>query len=414
MLKVLSKNIIIYGSTNGIKSLVPFLMLPILTASITPEQYGELSLLETTILFLLPFIMLSINGAVNVEYFKLNDKIEYKKYVVNAILLSFISFLFFSCLLFLFKADFSRLIKLNENWVELLTLFAFLRVISTVLLTIFQASGKAKVYSYFSISQTLIDFSISYYLVVILKYDIVGRIIGVYFSFFLFSILAIYLLYKMEYFKYPLTFKYSKDILHFGIPLIPHAIGGVVLAMSDRYFISYFCENSDVGLYTVAYQVSAVLLLITTSVNQAWSPIFLKLMNVGEERKIKNIILFLLIAFFMFSIIVYFSSSFIYNNFVDIRFHESKKYFVYLLLGFTFQSFYFLFTNYLFFYKRTALLAMITIIGAIFNVILNYYLIKYYGSIGVAYSTAITWFLYFVCVYFTVLIINRKKKNEIE
>ena len=44
MLKKLSSNIIIYGGTNGIKSLVPFLMLPILTIHLSVEDF-ELSFL---------------------------------------------------------------------------------------------------------------------------------------------------------------------------------------------------------------------------------------------------------------------------------------------------------------------------------------------------------------------------------
>ena len=398
MLKKLSGNIIIYGGTNAIKSLVPFLMLPILTFYISPKEYGDLALIETTIMFLLPFIMLNINGAVNVEYFRRDDRQEYKQYVMNAIVLSFLSFLFISLLLYFFKIQFSSWIDLDSQWTELLALFAFLRVLSTIILVIFQASERPKLYAYFSIAQTIVDFSISYYLVVVFKYNIVGRIVGVYSSFFIFMLLALYLLYKMNYFKEKFTFKYTKEILSFGIPLIPHAIGGMILAMSDRYFISYYIGNSEVGLYTVAYQVSAVLLLISISINQAWSPMFFRLMKEKNHIQINKVISILFILFLFSSIVVYFLSSFIYEYFIDIRFHDSKVYFLYLLLGFTFQSFYFLFTNYLFYYKKTSLLSIITFLGAILNLLLNYLFIKMYGTIGVAYATSITWFFYFCIV----------------
>jgi len=402
VLKKLSGNIIIYGGTNAIRALVPFLMLPILTFYISPKEYGDLALIEITIMFLLPFIMLNINGAVNVEYFRRDNRQEYKQYVMNAIVLSFFSFLFTSLLLYFFKIQFSSWIDLDSQWIELLALFAFLRVLSTIILVIFQASERPKLYAYFSIAQTIVDFSISYYLVVVFKYNIVGRIVGVYSSFFIFMVLALYLLYKMNYFKEKFTFKYTKEILSFGVPLIPHAIGGMILAMSDRYFISYYVGNSEVGLYTVAYQVSAVLLLISISINQAWSPIFFRLMKEKNHIQINKVISILFILFLFSSIVVYFLSSFIYEYFIDIRFHDSKVYFLYLLLGFTFQSFYFLFTNYLFYYKKTSLLSLITFLGAIINLLLNYLFIKMYGTIGVAYATAITWFFYFVVVVFMV------------
>ena len=398
MIKKLTSNILIYGGTNAVKSLVPFLMLPILTMYISPKEYGELALIETTILFLLPFIMLNINGAINVEFFRKDNKSEYKQYVVNAIILSFLSFLFISILLFLLKDTILELINIKQKWIEFLALFTFLRVLTSVILVIFQASQKANYYAYFSIFQTIVDFTISYYLIVVLELGIKGRLIGIYGSFFIFSILAIYILYKMDYFKEKLTLNYTKEILSFGIPLIPHAIGGLILAMSDRYFISYFYDNSEVGLYTVAYQISAVLLLISMSINQAWSPMFFKLMKENKHDYINKFIMILFILFLVSTISVYLLLPLIYDNFIDIRFHDSKVYFFSLLLGFAFQSFYFLFTNYLFYYKKTALLSLITFAGAAINLILNYILIKQYGVIGVAYATAITWFLYFISV----------------
>ena len=409
MLKKLSSNIVIYGGTNAIKSLVPFLMLPILTFYISPKEYGDLALIETTIMFLLPFIMLNINGAINVEYFRRDDRQEYKQYVINAIVLSFFSFLFISLLLYFFKIQFSSWINLDSQWVELLALFTFLRVLSTIILVIFQASERPKLYAYFSIAQTIVDFTISYYLVVILQYSILGRVIGIYSSFFIFMLLALYILYKMDYFKEKLTFKYTKEILSFGIPLIPHAIGGIILAMSDRYFISYYMGNSEVGFYTVAYQVSAVLLLVSMSINQAWTPMFFRLMKEKNYGQINKVIGVLFILFLFCTIGVYFLSSVIYAYFIDIRFYNSKVYFPYLLLGFAFQSFYFLFTNYLFYYKKTSLLSMITFSGAVLNLILNYIFIKIYGTIGVAYATAITWFFYFLVVFIMANILKRKE-----
>ena len=410
MLRLLGKNIVIYGGVNAIKSLVPFLMLPILTFHISPSEYGELALIETTILFLLPFIILNINGAINVEYFRIDSKYEYKQYVLNAIFLSFIAFIIFSILIFIFDTKIESLIHLDKKWVDLLTLFTFLRVLTSVVLVIYQASGRAINYAYFSIAQTILDFTISYYLVVILGLGITGRLIGVYGAFFIFSLIAIYLLYKMGYFNVKFTLKFTKAILAFGVPLIPHSIGGVVLAMSDRYFISYFNGNSEVGIYSVAYQVAAALLLVSMSVNQAWTPMFFKLMKDKNFNKINQLKIILFILYTFSAIFVYYISDFLYDIFIDKRFHNSKDYFLYLLIGFLFQSYYFLFTNYLFYYKKTKLLALITITGAIFNLILNYILILNFGAIGVAYATAITWFLYFIAVFIIANIVDKKER----
>ena len=411
MLKRLSFNILVYGITNIIKSLVPFIMLPILTLYISPNEYGELSLIETSVLFLLPFIMLNINGAINVEFFKL-EKNEYKKYVLNAIFISFCAFIIVMFFLFIFRENLSNLMHLKTHWILLLGIFAFMRVLSSVILVIFQASQQVKKYAVFSITQTVTDFLLSYIFVVLFKLSIIGRLLGEYGAFFIFSLISIFLLFKMGFFNVKFTLKYTKDILKFGLPLIPHSIGGIILAMSDRYFISYFEGNKYVGLYTVAYQVSAILLLISTSVNQAWSSMFFKMMKDKNYDKIKMIIRILIFLFIIATFFIYEFSDFIYKLLISKEYYSSKTYFIYLLLGFLFQSIYFLFTNFLFFYKKTHILSMITIAGGIINLFLNYFFIKKFGTVGVAYATAITWFLYLISVFS--ISVYFFKRNNIE
>jgi O-antigen/teichoic acid export membrane protein len=211
------------------------------------------------------------------------------------------------------------------------------------------------------------------------------------------SIIGVYLLYKMDYIT-KITFKYTKSILSFGIPLIPHTISGTVMAMSDRYFILYYIGNDQVGFYTIAYQLSALMLLVSVSVNQAWTPMLFKLLKEKNIKYIYKFTFYLFILFFVAGISVYFLRDILFFLFIDEKFYSAKEYFGWLLLGFVFQSFYFLVSGLLFFEKKTTTLAIITVCGAILNLILNYILILKYNVIGAAYATAITWFMFFIIV----------------
>jgi len=408
MTRLLSKNIIIYGGTNALKSLVPLLMLPILTVYLSLEDFGILSLIETTILFIVPFILLNINAAINVEYFKLEHS-ELRLYITNALSISFISFSLFLVIFYIFNDLLSNLLNINKNLIILIVVFSFLRVISTVVLGLYQVRQEAKKFAIYTLFQTLLDFTLSYMFVVLFKLGYIGRFGGTYISFFIVSILGIYILYKMDYLS-KLSFIYTKDILNFGIPLIPHALSGTIIAMSDRYFISYFIGNSEVGLYTIAYQISALMLLIGMSVNQAWSPILFKFLKDKDIVQIYKYTFALFILFLISVIVIYFLKDILFHIFVDGKFYKAKDYFGYLLLGFLFQSLYFLVTNVLFFEKRTKLLATMTFSGAILNLILNYFFIIKFGTIGVAYATAITWGLFMLVVAFVNMKILRRYK----
>ena len=411
MLKKLSGNIVIYGGTNAIKSLVPFLMLPVLTAYLSVADYGVLALIEVSILFLAPFITLNINSAINTEYFKLS-KSNLKDYISNALILSFLAMCFVFLFLFLFKDIISQSLNLSIDLLLWLPVFAFLRVISSVVLGLYQVSDKAKNFAMFAIFQTFLDLSLSYILVVFYTLGYIGRLEGIYGALLLSSIVGLYILYKLDYISHIISFKYSKDILSYGLPLIPHVLGGVVLAMSDRYFISYFYGNEDVGYYTVAYQIAGLMLLVGVSVNQAWMPMLFRFLKNFEENQstIYKYSIYLFILFFFSGIAIYFASDLIFYLLVDEKFFQAKLYFPYLLIGFMFQSFYYLFTNYLFYEKKTLLLAKLTFLSAIMNLILNYIFILKYGVVGVAYATAITYIVYFIIV--SSIVISMIKKNE--
>jgi O-antigen/teichoic acid export membrane protein len=138
MTKLLSKNIIVYGGTNALKSLVPLLLLPILTLHLTINEFGVLSLIETTILFITPLILLNINAAINIEYFKVEHAIL-KEYVINALFISFISFVFLFLVIYIFKDTFSALLQIENELIIWIVVFSFLRVISSVVLGLFQS-----------------------------------------------------------------------------------------------------------------------------------------------------------------------------------------------------------------------------------------------------------------------------------
>lgn len=396
--KKLSKNIIIYGLSNGIQSLVPFIMLPILTSYISVDGYGLLSIIDTNILFLAPFILLNIDSGISVEFYKVDKKVL-SLFIANGIILSLGSFFIVFILFFIFNSTLKDLFSIPSEILFLLPIFVILRLIPAIVLVLFQAQQKAIKYLTFSILQTVFDLSLSIFFVIYLKFGYLGRLGGAYSSFFLFTIIGIIILFKMGYINFTFSIQKIKEILKFGVPLIPHVIGGIIIIMSGRFFISYYAGNNFVGLYTVAYQVGAVVLLFSRSVNQAWSPMLFGLLKERKFDNVKQITKMLFVVFVLFSLIVYLFSDLLFDVLINKSYKGAKKYFPYLLLGFLFQSLYFLITDFFFYVKRTGLLSSVTVFGALLNLTLNYFLIKSYGVIGIAYSSAITWFFFLVGVF---------------
>jgi len=403
-------NLFWYAAAMGLTSLVPFLMLPILTTELSISDFGLLSLIEISILFILPFVSFKIEASIGVEYFKMSKR-NFKVHVFNALLLSLLAFSVIFCILSLFQSYISSRIALEENYILMLPVFALLRVVTAVMLTIYRSQSKAVSFFLVNAFRTLVDFGLSYLMVVSLKAGIDGRLWGIYISFGLVTIYGLIYFYQKGYFKY-CSLRHFKSVFIFSYPLVFHGLASVSIVMSDRYFLAYFYDAKMVGLYAVAYQVAAVMLLVGTVINQAWAPQLYEWLRREEFPRCKRYGIGIAIFLIILAGAIYSSQEIFYGYLVDEKFLASSVFFGWLLLGFLFQSLYFIVTNYLFFYKKTILLSAITSVVAVVNLLLNYYMIYRFSAVGVAYATALTWFLLLITLIVYVSFCGEKSERS--
>lgn len=80
------KNSVIFISFELINKAVPFLLLPILTRYLTPEDYGIIASFIAMVSFLAVFIGLSGHGAVDANFFRLK-KNKLGIYIANVLMI---------------------------------------------------------------------------------------------------------------------------------------------------------------------------------------------------------------------------------------------------------------------------------------------------------------------------------------
>ena len=74
--------------------------------------------------------------------------------------------------------------------------------------------------------------------------------------------------------------EYWIQALTFNIPLIPHYLSLIVLGQADRIMIQHFCGSGKAGIYNLAYQVSMMMNIFITAINNSLTPwIYEKLKN---------------------------------------------------------------------------------------------------------------------------------------
>ena len=170
------------------------------------------------------------------------------------------------------------------------------------------------------------------------------------------------------------------------------------------FFLLKIISNDAVGIYTVALQVASVVLLIMTSINQAWAPNLYEVLNSNPNQYVKlaivkktyRLMLFMLVTTLLFIIFV----PFVFKLFIDENYHAGIVLSRIISFGFLMNGLYFLVTNYILFTKKTGVLSYITSVISIFGLIINYYLILEYGIVGASYSLIVTFVLLFIAVFY--------------
>ena len=397
-MKNLKKNFLVYTISNFANSSVPFILLPILTNDFSPSEYGTLSIYQAFILFLTPFILLNYQTAVSVKYFQTEREI-FRQYLSSSLLVPILGLLIIQILIFIFAASLHELFQIPLLYIHLLPFFTFSQSIVKLILVVFRITEESINYGIYQFALTLFNLLLSLYFVIGLGFSWEGRIFGIVFSNIIFSFLGFYILLKKKLILKSINRSYIKDNILFGAPLVLHIVGTAVMTISDRLFISKMINNSALGIYTVAYQIGTILMLVISSMDLAWGPQAYKLMKTNRISSFRK--LFKYQSFMYFGIIVcflfiYLSIPVVYNFFIDHNYHDGIDYVFWIMIGYVFQGFYALNSKIFTFRRKTFLLSRITFSAALLNIVFNYFFIKRFGVIGAAYSTALSWFLFFM------------------
>jgi len=397
----LLKNTGIYTITSVINSAIPFFLLPILTRSMTPEDYGLVSMFTLLVTFAAPFVGLSVNGAITRKYYE-RESVNIWQYVFNCFLILVGSTLLTGLVLWIFSKPISVVSAFPLGSLWMIILYSFCQFTTSIILSLWQVQKKSFFYGLFTNIQTLINFTLSIILVVGLNLGWRGRVYGQVITLAFFAALTIIILMKNKWIRVSFNKEYMIDALKFGVPLIPHALSSSIISMTDRFFITNMVGLAATGVYTAGYQIGSIINLLAVSFNNAYVPwLFEKLKEDNYNTKVKIVkftYLYYLGIFLLACILGFLAPPFL-GAFLGKSFSESGKYVFWVAVGYAFNGMYFMVVNYIFYSKETKLLTMVTFVTSIINIILNYFFIKAFGAIGASQATTVVFALKFFMVW---------------
>lgn len=357
-----------------------FVLLLILANYIAPAEYGYLSLFSTVVMVLGFFMALSSEGYMSISYFSEGESGIKKSFSCIFSICICMSFLL-SLVLFVFGDELSRLLDLERSILSYAVIISFFTVFNNLLLDLFRIREKVVVYGWLSCGSSLLNFIVSILLVKGLLLSWQGRVYAWMGCTVLFGLIGFWYFLKSGYFTSQIK-SYYKPMLIWSIPLIPHLATTFIRQGCDRYIINYYHSIDDVGLFSFALNLVGIITMIGFGFNQSNSidifkvlgdklmPVSDKLQHLEKNRK------FFLLFYFCATLLIT-AIGYLLVPIVLPKYANSINYFLILSIYGFFVCAYLVYTNYLFFYKKTKILMYTTVASALIHLLCSLWFTRY-------------------------------------
>lgn len=397
MIKAFLRNSFIYTIGTILTKGISILLVPIYTRYLSPSEYGiiDLFVILTSIISLT--IALEIHQAVVRFYQDTSSEEEKRQYVSTAFIFTIFVYSVYLIVSFLFS-DIFTIWLLDDMIYKNVFLLASVAIFTKGLLYFTHGQLKWQIlprqFTIVSVVNVIVVSAIAVYLLVIEKMKIESIFIGQIIGNIIGTIISIY--YAKKSYQFTFIFKKFKELVSFSFPLVFSGIAIFIALFIDRIAIKYFLGLEELGIYGLAYRFAAITSLVMIGFQSSLSPLIYK--HYREEDTPQNIVklfnLFVLFALFVISGAVLFSREVIVLMSTEAYYGAAPL--IPILVTAVFFANMYIFVPGLSIAKKTKVIAMISIIGAALNSILNFIFVPMFGVEGAAYSTLASAIIIFI------------------
>lgn len=385
----------VYLFLNLSVSMIPILIMPVLTNVLSPSEYGKLAIFQTLIIAFSCVVGLNTIGAANRKHFDHNitDK-DISIYNVSCFYLAILSFILLFAIIVFSKDILTTLFNIELKWIYFSLLTSLFLFFINFNLGQFIVKSKISCFSVVQISYLIFNVSLTFIFIFFFFLGVEGRIFGIVMSSgIVFFCLLFVNMRKCD--KEILRFSktHVNDALKFGFPLIFNGLGTFFINNADKLIINKYIGSNSLGLYMVAMQISAMYMITFDAINKGITPwLYIKLKEDNRQGLLSKLVV-LIICSILLSFIVSALLPYIFNYFLSSNYVGSMDYVRLLLIGQCFNGGTILVTSYYLFYKKTKTLSAINIsVGCLSLLLLSLMIIKF-GVYGAVYAFVLSKFI---------------------
>ncbi|MCZ2459941.1 MAG: oligosaccharide flippase family protein [Chitinophagales bacterium] len=372
----LFKQFSVYTIVGFLNAGISFFILPILTHYLTPADYGIISLVNTYVTILVPFVGLSTASLISVEYYNKNiDRNEFKVLFSSVRLIPLLTIIPLILIFILGSRVLPGLMELPAEgyWLLLpLTLFTLYQDNFSSFLVI---SKRVLLFSVTTLGKIAVEIPLTVILIVYAGMQWEGRIYAWLAAIVLLTLISVFCYLKWNLLSVRFNKGYISQALVFGTPLILHQVGKFVIDQSDKLFLAKMISVDEMGIYSVGYRVGMLILILVNAFTNFYSPFLYQRLHEGGEKEKKEIVrvsYIFLIALFAALLLLTALSPLLFEYLIDKRYEGAIKYIFWIGLGYFFWAIYTVFAGFIFFLKKSKILGYIAIVNIVLNIGLNF------------------------------------------
>ena len=411
-IRQLANQTIWYGLSNIVGRFINYLLTPILTFIYASADYGDISILFATAAFL----NIVFTYGMETSYFRFTQQEEQQKVFNTTFSMLLITTTALLVLLLSPIQYIADAMNLGEHpeWLVYVVLIVALDTFAVIPFSKLRQDGKPKKFAAIKLLNILINMFFVIFFLYFCKEDyesgkqsffasLYNPNIGIGYVFIanLIASAATLLMLVKEFtgFQVNLDKKLLKEIFIYSTPLIIVGFGGIINETIDRFMIVYHFNGtaeearSANGIYSANYKLAVLIVLFIQTFRMGAEPFFFKQANKDNagETYAKIMHFFIIVCSLCFLGVVLFLD--IWKHFMGINKHPEYLQGLFivpiLMLAKIFLGIYYNLSVWYKLTNKTMTGAIITLIGAILTILVNYLLIPYLGYLACAIATVV-------------------------
>jgi O-antigen/teichoic acid export membrane protein len=269
----LFSDVAIYSSGNLLIKGLSLISAPIFTRIFDPAQYGAWSYINVMVTFMTGVLLLGGDNAYTRYFFQC--KTEAEKQTLTATWLSFLAV--WSVVVMIVILPFSGVLATwmmggegyRAAWVIGLA-SSPLAMMNLSLAQALRNRFRAKAFTIFNLATAILTISLAVIFVLQFNLGVAGALLGAAVASLVMIPLRLWVV--RDLLSRTFSLQFLKKLLIFGLPLVPMNIAFWLFSNADRLMLARLASLEEVGLYSIAGSMAAVIMLLQNAVGQSWLP----------------------------------------------------------------------------------------------------------------------------------------------